>query len=349
MLVSPLSVTIDISIFANAVDDESYIEFLDLMNLDPGTTRAEMNDLSKRLVDELLVIDSQVDLKIANSIWTNPIYTVKDEFADKVMSKYGAPVQAIDFCDKSSEKVINGWVNDATGGLIKEIHKADSYLSGSVVSKLCNALYFNGEWCDKFNRDQTAKRKFTNIDGAISTVPMMKGRSEVYNVNDDNRSVVAVPFGNSAYSMYFIIPDEGQDFNESIATLDFEKWTHYKKSFLNTTVDMVIPRFDIDYNVELMETLGEMGLKRYIGDDVQTTLPYMFVEPVKLDFIHVSQFCSIKLEENGVKSAAASVTTPGVYIAPAPVKELVLDRPFMFLIEEKSTGAILFMGKVIKL
>lgn len=346
MLVSPLSVTIDLSIFANAVDDESYGEFLELMNLAPGTTRAEMNDLCKKLVDELLVIDSQVDLKVANSIWTKPGYTVKEEFVDEVMAKYSAPVQAIDFCDKSSEKVINGWVNNATGGLIKEIHKADPDLSRFIISKLCNALYFNGEWCDKFNRDKTSNRIFKNIDGTISSVPMMKGRSEVYNVNDDNRSVVALPFGNGAYSMYFVIPDEGQDFNESIAALDLEKWTRYKKSFFKKSIEMIIPRFNIDYNVELMETLAEMGLKRCKEDE--TSLPYMFEADLYHVSVGVTQSCSIKLEENGVKSAAVTVITVGYSLA-APVKELVLDRPFMFLIEEQSTGAILFMGKVIKL
>lgn len=344
-IISPLGVTIDLSIFANAVDDESYDEFLKLMKLDPATTRAQMNDLCKRLVDELLVIDTQVDLKVANSIWTNPRYTVKDEFIDEVTAKYSAPVQSVDFADKSSEKIINGWVNNATGGLIKEIHKVNPGFI--TISKLCNALYFNGEWSYKFNRDQTTKRDFKNIDGTISSVPMMKGTTNTYNIHDDDRSVVAVPFGNGAYSMYFILPDEGQDFDKNIASLDFESWTRYKQSFYNKSVTMVIPRFNIDCKVELMETLGEMGLKRYQA--AETTLPYMFLESIGLDYILATQFCSIKLEENGVESTVASVVETGQYILPAPLDELILDRPFMFLIEEKSTGAILFMGKVVKL
>lgn len=109
---------------------------------------------------------------------------------------------------------------------------------------------------------------------------------------------------------------------------------------------MIIPRFNIDYNVELMETLAEMGLKRCKEDE--TSLPYMFEADLYHVSVGVTQSCSIKLEENGVKSAAVTVITVGYSLA-APVKELVLDRPFMFLIEEQSTGAILFMGKVIKL
>lgn len=347
MIVSPLSLAIDLSILANAIDDDSYVDFLKLMDIDPSTTRFEMNDLCKYLVDELLHVDSQVDLIIANSIWTDSQYSsISEDFANEVMEKYGTPVQSVSFNDKESEKIINGWVKDVTNNIITDIHTAGQDLA-MTTAKLYNILYFNGEWSSKFNRDQTTNRDFNNLDGTISNVPMMCGESVVYNVNDDNRSIIKVPFGNYAYNMYFVLPDENQDFDENIAALDFDKWTYYRQSLQINKVRMIIPKLDFYYNAEIMNTLDKMGLHKFMTGE--TKLTHMFTTPQRLEYIAGNQACSLKLEENGVTTNAVTVTSSFLDIAPTPINDLVLDRPFMFLIEESSTGAILFMGKVVKM
>lgn len=345
MIISPLSLSLDLSMFANAVDDDNYSKILELMNLSPTTTREELNNLSRMLVDELLNIDSQVIMKVSNSIWTKPGYGVKQSFADEVMKQYNAPCTPVAFWEKESEDIINGWVKEATDGLIREVHKA-SPNNVLTLFQFYNALYFNGEWVYQFNKDKTVKKDFKNLDGSNVNVPMMHGETDVINLHDDDRSIIGLPFGNSAYRMFFILPDRGKDFKRNIAEFDYEKWSDYKDLFFYSDVTMSVPRVELDCNVEMTDALAGMGLDFNGTDGVP--VGNMFEDEITADKIKVSQACYFKIEEVGVKAAAVTQIS-GDFAAAEPIKKFEIDRPFMFLIEEQSTGTILFIGKVVKL
>ncbi len=346
VIISPLSLSLDLSMFSNAIDDTNLARVLNLMNLAPSTTREELNTLSRNLVDELLDIDSQVIMKISNSVWTRPELTVKESFADEIMRQYNAPCTPIAFWEKESENIINGWVKKATDGLITEMHKADPS-SIYIITQFYNALYFNAEWVYKFEKNKTVDRQFTNLDGKKVTVPMMHGETSMVNIHDDNRSIIGLPFGNGAYRMFFILPDKGENFEDNIAEFSYERWSDYKNYFYYNYVDMSIPRFDLDTSIDLTDTLMAMGL----SFDAEGTLPLpnMFEEDIKLTHLNIFQKCAFKLEEAGVKAAAVTKIEGDYALAPMPIETFEIDRPFMFIIEEQSTGTILFMGKVVEL
>lgn len=347
MIMSPLSLSLDLSMFANAVDDDYYGKILNVMNLDPSTTREQLNGLSRMLVEELINIDSQVEMNVSNSIWYRPGLSVKQSFADEVMKQYSAPCTPVAFWEKESEDIINGWVTDATGGMIRKIHEVTP-TSKYTLFKFLNAMYFSGEWVYQFNKDKTVDMPFTNLDGTKVKVPMMYGETSIANLHDDSRSMIGLPFGNSAYRMFFILPDYEEDFESNIAALDYETWSGYRDKFFFSEVYMSIPRLDLNCKTNMTGALAGMGIEFDEREGVR--LGNMFEdadgEEVFMNEIDVTQVCAFKMEEVGVKAAAVT-SIEGMLTAAGPVTDkFVIDRPFMILIEEQSTGAILFMGKV---
>ncbi len=344
LIISPLSLSLDLSMLGNAIDDETFNTLLALMNIDAATSREELNELSRNLVDELVEIDTQVILNIANSIWTRPGLTVRKSFAEEVLRQYDAQCKSVAFWEKESEDIINGWAEKATNGLIKNVHMAGP-AEAMTITKFCNALYFNGEWVYKFDTNKTEKMKFKNLDGTDKKVSRMNGETAVKNINYDDRSIIGLPLGNSAYHVYFILPDEDVDFDQNIAELDYEKWCESRDMMFYNNVVLSIPRFDLSCKTDMTKTLSGMGLNTTLQ------IPYMFEEEMGDGLgLNVTQSCNFKIEETGAEAAAVTVGEFfATSIGPIKIDTFEIDRPFALIVEEQSTGTILFMGKVVTL
>ncbi len=351
IIFSPLSVTIDLSMLANATDDDLYKEFIKLMNLDSSVTRTEMNDLCRFLMDQLLEIDSQVDLRIANSVWTTVRATTNQSFINEITEKYNAFCQSVDFENQETVNIMNQWISEATDRHIKSIHSLSPNESFNriLLAKICNALYFNGEWCSKFNKDKTVNKTFYNINRTKSDIPMMNGKIPVRFYQDLERTLIGVPFGNKAYSLYFLIPDEGIDFENSISSFDFSTWSYYLEAATETDLQLYIPKFELSYDLNIGDVLSNMGLN-LDSEGQPFNIPNMFEDDsiVLNTNVDISQICSFKVDENGATAVTSTSTASGIYISNI-AKKFKIDRPFVFLIEEQSTGTILFMGKVVNL
>ncbi|MDE5673201.1 MAG: hypothetical protein K2I02_07625 [Duncaniella sp.] len=350
MVISPLSLSIDLAMFANGAGERTYDDIVSTLHL-PDASTDELNTLYKSLVGELLGADRKVEFSIANGIWNDQRSNIKTAFAENVADYYAADIQTLDFSDSNgSKEAINRWAAEKTKGIISNIFDGEQDLSFSSVI-LCNALYFNGEWSVPFVKEKTKRLGFTNIDNSESTVEIMAGaRSYFSHALTDDAEIISLPYGNRTFSMYVILPSvEEEDGNYEmiyerfIENLDYDWWTATKAK-MNTyeNINVKLPKFKVETLCPMigLTTLHELRT-------VVTDPDFSKMTDSRINFLRLDQYNSIEVMEKG--TVAVSVTK-GDIMATLPMGiDMNINRPFIFLIEERSTGAILFMGKVMKL
>ena len=350
VVISPLSLSIDLAMLANGAGDSTYNDIVKAIKL-PNTTPNELNALYKMLVDELLEADSRVELSISNGMWNNIDVNIKDAFATNIMTNYDATIQTLDFNDEAKTKeIINGWASKKTSGKITDIFEEENITANGKLI-LCNAVYFNGRWDVVFDKNNTQKKPFNNISNLKYNVETMHSEtSEFMFGSTETANIIRLPYGNKAFSMYFIVPTfkEGDNgisrllYDHFVESLDYDWWISAKEKMNPKQLSITIPKFKIDtkcpsIGLTMLRDLAPLvlspNLSRMTDSDINTII--------------IDQFNSIEVAENG--TTAASVTKITAEITAAPIDVFKVDRPFIFLVEEQSTGAILFMGKVVKL
>ncbi|MDR1003880.1 MAG: serpin family protein [Prevotellaceae bacterium] len=338
--VSPLSVSLCLSMVANGADGNTLAEMLNALGFYADTyTIDDMNSYHKKLVDALLDLDNTTRLAIANSIWLKEGFDVYDDFIHVNKQMYRAQVSELDFNSPDAVGTINRWCADNTNGLIKKVLQE---ISENARMYLINALYFKGIWKHQFKKSDTREEPFTNADGTQSTVNMMHQANDFTYYADDDLTMVNLPYGNGAFSMVVMLPEKGRSLDECIAALDAERWNEAR--FFSHPVDLKLPRFKLEYEKELNEDMRALGMKEAF-DPLKADFSKMAAQPLFLNIL--KQLTYVNVDEEGTEAAAVTVAGVGVTsVGPGEPVQFYADRPFAFFIKEYSTGAILFMGKV---
>ena len=345
IVLSPLSLNMALAMVWNGADGETQKAIQKAMGM-ANYPKTEVNDYFKKLRESIVKTDPTTKLALANSIWYKNDFPVNEDFILTNKNWYNAEVKEIDFSAPSAPDQINQWCSDNTNGLIKEIIDE---IPGDAVMYLLNALYFKGEWSkdNKFSTSKTNTEQFRKEDGNTVRAQMMNQRNELDYYSDEYLSMVTLPYGNNAFSMLFILPNE----NVSFSTLSSQlKQAGYWESCLRSrslyNVDLFVPKFKIEYEIQLNETLEQLGMR--IAFD-SSLADFSSISETKTFISKVKQKAFIEVDEKGSEAAAVTVnemlTTSGTLPS---IKEATFraDRPFMFAIQENSTGTVLFIGKI---
>ncbi|MDE5970744.1 MAG: hypothetical protein K2G74_07970, partial [Muribaculaceae bacterium] len=297
----------------------------------------------------LLDADSRVDLSISNGMWNNTDVNIKETFTTNIMANYDATIQTLDFNDEAkTKKIINSWAFEKTKGNITDIFKDDNDISNSKFI-LCNTVYFNGKWTVPLKKELTQKNSFINIDNSHSNVETMVSEREGFLFcTTETADIIGLPYGNRAYSMYVILPKVKDNirheiqYNKFIDGIDFDWWEETKKDMNYSSYEVFIPKFKIETNCPNigLTTLTELSSIIFSHNMKNMT-------DSEIGRLQINQYNTIEVSENGTTATSVSEISSG--ITSAFSSKFIVDRPFIFLIEEQSTGAILFMGKVVKL
>lgn len=208
-----------------------------------------------------------------------------------------------------------------------------------------NATYFKGVWQNEFDKDFTTRESFYGLNRKDSKVDFMHSeRADAYS-RSENMQAVALPFGNGSFEMVALLPEENLDFNSFVGNLS---WAEINNAVSNLTcskiVKLSLPKFESKWNGDLSSLLNKMGLNQALSNGFNKIL-----KNGSFAIDQVLHAVNIKVDEKGAEAAAASqitmVTSPGPDEDPEII-ELNFNRPFVYLIRECSTGAILFMGSV---
>ena len=301
-----------------------------------------MNAFYAYLIRRAKTADKQTTLNIANYIALNKEFKLKKKFASTIADSYQGAVESLDFTNPESTKRINGWCSEHTNNMIPTII---DQVEPSAVAYILNAIYFNGTWTDKFDKNNTKKEQFNGYTRDIMYVDMMHRNAKYYYTSNDVYSAVTLPYGSGAYSMTVILPNEGKFITDLTKTLNADTIASLRRNMEECLVDLKLPRFTTEMKLPLKGIVAKLGA------------PSMF-DATRADFssfangnVYVSEMlqkAKIEVSEEGTKAAA--VTMGMVKLTSMRPQEprrvdFHCDRPFVYMIQDNYTGAILFMGQ----
>ena len=351
---SPLSITYVLGMVNDAATGQTEQELEQTLGFHQGGIKA-VNEYCKKLIEGLPKVDNKVTLNIANAIFLNKDYTLKKQFQQDMEAFYDAKAEALDFSSPKTLDHINGWCKDKTKNMIPKILDE---VNPDMVSYLLNAIYFKADWTSKFDEKNTKTETFTT-EGSKTTMPLMHQNVLINYLKNDTYSAVEMPYGNGMWSMMVMLPEKGKTTDDVISRLA-QKGLYAKTSsggdgdmFTPYEVDLKLPRFETSSDTnELPVDKGLVGLMRKMGimlafDSDFAEIPNMCDFPVYIAMMR--QKAKIKVNEKG--SEAAAVTIAGLNkctsVGPVtyPQATFHANRPFVYVIQERSSGVILFAGK----
>jgi serpin B len=311
-----------------------------------GTSGMEAGALNKAYKDlDASVRSAQADvvLTMANAIWYSIGIDVKPAFAALNKDFYGATMDALDFTDPRTGGIVNAWAEKNTGGRIKNIVAGRFPEDTKMV--LANAIYFKGNWERKFDAKVTKPRDFHFSEIHHSQVPMMEQGGEFAYQEGNGCQAVRLPYKGRRLGMYVLLPEAGSSVNKLLAALDDQVWQErLLRQMMSRKGSIVLPRFKLEYGAELKQPLQAMGMKLPFGRTADFS--GMSFTPLYLSAVKHKSF--VEVNEEGTEAAAATVAVMRALSVRTETKpfQMVVDRPFLFVIADQVTKAILFLGVV---
>ena len=345
IMISPLSISVALAMAYNGADGATKTEMENALKLN-GLTPEQINSSYKMLIAALQSLDEDVVFELANAIFYAEGFEVKSPFIKTNQDYYDAKVESIDFSSPSSVKHINDWVAEKTHDKIDKIVES---LSPDDRMVLLNAIYFNGIWSVKFDEDGTKMHNFNRMDGVNIEVPMMNKEDKLDYTTNSLFSAIKLPYGTGQYNMVVLLPGSDKNSADIIDELSADNWNEWMESFeTEEHVVVTMPRFKFAFELQLNNVLKKMGMqKAFVSSQSDFT---KITDDKKLYISSVVHKSFIDVNENGTEAAAVtSVTFSTTSIGPGdqiPKIYFTVNKPFVFAITEKDTGAILFVGEV---
>lgn len=283
-------------------------------------------------------------LNIVNEIWGQKDYEFRNEFLDVLAENYGAGLRLLDFVNTPEESriTINDWVSDQTEGRIEDLIP-QGVIDALTRLVLTNAIYFNAAWLNPFNDDMTDNGVFYLLNGGEVTVPMMMQSESLGYTEGDGYQAVELPYDGRELSMVILLPDTGE-FEEFEGSLDADMVDTITHDLIYQEVALTMPKFEFESQFSLADTLAAMGMP------VAFTGAADFSGMTGNRDLYIAEVLHkafISVDEAGTEAAAATAVVMNLTAAPGEPISVALDRPFIFLIRDIETGAILFVGRVV--
>jgi serpin B len=337
LVISPLSITQCFGMAINGATGENLEEMLDVFGHDNTNG---MNEAYKNIRGALSTADPKVTLGIANSAWYRQDFAIKAPFFEALSQYYEAKITGLDFSDEAgSKKAMNDWVNLNTKRKIPTI--IDEITDDNILF-LINAVYFYGNWSNKFDVAKTTDAPFYLSDGSNVQVKMMEREWDYEIANGENFTALRAPYTNGSFAMTILLPDEGIAAVDVVNGLNTEVWNQIRTTQPTRKMKFFLPRFKTACSYDLIPSLQTLGMNLAFSDN--TGFHNIAEAPIVISEVKHKTF--IEVDEKGTEAAA--VTSIGFELTSMPPQatEFRVDRPFVFVISEKASGAVLFAGKI---
>ena len=338
-VVSPMSVSYLMGMLANGADGQTRQEIMKAIGCEKVSLR-DLNEFYQMLITHANHFDKATTINIADYIALNCHYQLKDGFASTMQNYYKAGVESLDFSKASTLKRINRWCSDHTDGMIPKIIEQ---VDADAVSYIMNAIYFNGTWTDKFDTRQTKLENFQGYTRDIKKTQMMHRNGKYQYMDNADFAAVNLPYGNGSYSMTVILPNRGKSIDDVMAGLDAKKVGELRRSMDECVVDLKLPRFTISQETSLNDIISKLGAPTMFTSGAD----FSNFASGNLSISKMLQKAKIEVSEEGTRASAVTMAMVAMTaLRPEPRKvEFQANRPFIYMITEHSTGAILFMGQ----
>ena len=348
LFISPLSMSLALGMAYNGAAGTTQAEMQHALALE-GLALGDVNQSNRSLIALLRGLDPGVVFTIANSVWYRQGFTLLPEFLSATRTYFDATVQGLDFSSPNAAPTINKWVSNATQGKIPAI--VPDPIPDYVVAYLVNAIYFKGSWVAQFDKSRTQPATFYLRTGGLTIVPTMSHGHEVQvrSLLDGGVRVIDLPYGRGAFSMTILLPRDARGIDSLVPALTGERWSAWTAALdaasEGTTPDLYLPKFVLMYGLSMNGALQALGMRSAFDCTGGADFTRMAaLAPGVLCISDVRHKATVDVNEEGTEAAAATsveVATKGS--GPSPLR---VDRPFVFMIRERFSGAILFMGRV---
>jgi serpin B len=350
LFLSPHSISVALAMTYAGARGETAEQMADVLHFTrpDGDLHPAFNALDLRLTPPEDADEEAFALHIANSLWAEKDYTFREAFLDLLAEHYGAGLRLVSFKTAYEEAriAINEWVEEETEGRIEDLIP-EGGVNELTRLVLANAIYFNAQWAHTFPEDNTKDGTFTTLEGSEVTVPMMRWSEpqRVPYAQGDSFQAVELPYLGGQASMVIIVPDAGQfaDFERALTGAQLQGIV---ESLETRGVALTMPTFEYKAEFSLAKTLQAMGMTDAFSEENADFSGMDGTRELLITDVFHKAFVSV--DEEGTEAAAATAVVVGIEsMPPVTDAELTLDRPFVYLIRDTETGAVLFLGRVV--
>jgi serine protease inhibitor len=344
VFVSPLSASFALGMTMNGAAGQTYDEMRSALQFGSASL-ASIDSGYKSLIALLTGLDPSTKMQIANSIFYRNDFPFNQSFLSDAAAWFDAEVKAQNFNDVSGTlSAVNGWANAKTNGRIPTVLQQ---VDPSDVMFLLNAIYFKGAWRDKFDPAATQDALFHPSSGAAQPAKLMYREATMAYAETSTYQAVDLAYGDSAFTMTVLLPKAGSDVEQVAASLTPSSWQTLTSSFHAREVALSLPKITFSWKRGLKDDMKALGMQSaFVPDGADFTRMSPAGKRLYVSLLQQNTFVAI--DEEGTEAAA--VTIVGIRATSAPVvTEMKVDRPYVFVIRERLSGTILFMGKIIRM
>lgn len=338
LMISPISLEVDLGMFINGLEGETLKEVLKTMGLE-NFSKEQINDFFQTMMKGIEKADEAAIFKSANAFWYNQDKKVSSDFINIIKEKYDAKAEAMDFGDPKTVGIINAWCAEQTNG---RIDKMLEYTVPAELYHLMNAVYFKSRWEDVFLKEATSKQPFHYADGHTADIDLMHTYYRTYYVETAEFQLATKPFVDGAFQFVMILPKEGVDAAKAIpAAFNYDLCADW--GIKTVDLELYLPKFTSEYKEEkLLPYMASINPSlKFLKDDIT------FIEGIDDDSaLAATQKTFFLVDEEGAEAAAVTDIMHVSAAMPIQVKKakMRLDRPFFYAIVENNTQCPLFIG-----
>ena len=336
-VVSPLSLHLAFDMVYNGAEGETETEMRKTLGYPSNMDKKSISEQSKAIMDNLKSNDSMT-LEIANSLWAKKGFKIKKSFIDNSKKYFYAEVK-----NNADPKLMNKWVSSKTHKKINKIVNEGV----NIDTALINAIYFNGNWVDKFNKDSTQDRDFTTLDKQKIKVPTMYKCDDMPYYENKKYQAVRLDYKGNKMSMFVFLPNEKKSIDDFVKDFSQDEFLNVYKNLSRTNLELYLPKFKTECSFELSETVKKLGMKSAF--DGRANFNGIAEKLCISEIIHKTY---IDVNESGTEAAA--VTAIVMNCTALPFEEEVkpkcmrVDRPFFFVLSDNDSNIPVFMGVITK-
>lgn len=309
--------------------------------------QAQQHPLFNHLDRELLARNDAVgdydrfQLRVVNDLWAQVGWTPLPAFLDVLGTQYGAGLRRLDFAAKPEQArtTINDWIASQTRDRIRDLFPEGS-IDASTVLALTNAVYFKADWSEAFDPKNTANGTFHRLNGTTLDAPFMHRRAKLPMLVEDGLTAVELPYAGEELAMLALMPSDLPAFERDLSAAKLEA---IGGRLMERDVELSMPKWTFEQKADLEPVLSALGAGELFSGDADLSgidgRPGLFVQAV----IHQA---FVLVEESGTEAAAATGVSVGRTSVPEPGTPIALDRPFVYLLRDRKTGSVLFVGRV---
>ena len=341
---SPISIHTAFSVLYEGARGNTAQQLLGVFRLDPD--RGARHEAVSSAAASLGRGDGSSELSLASALWPAEWFAPYDSYLEAARGAYGATVDTVDFTDDSDAVPrINAWASDNTNGLIDNVltpHDVDD----RTAMVITNAIYFKGTWITQFDEGYTREDAFTREDGSIVLADFMEVTAEFDYAAYDGYQVLRMPYEGDRLSMLVVLPGEPDGLGRLAGGLSDTTLDGWIAGTDRREVQVIMPKFEAKTNYDLKTILETLGVTDAFDEEQADLTGIGHTIKGRLYVYKASHDAYVAVDEKGTEAAAVTaVLLMPTEEQPRP-PAFVADRPFLFIIHDSETGAILFMGRL---